>query len=153
LQMGRLDVVIPPDILSEESSDDGVALEGGTVRLRCKATGLPEPSVVWRREDSRSIILRHDTGREREGKSIVRISVYVNSINNKRTNVIIFNNRHLHKVSCDGQHTTSINEDRGKGGGVALLTVSQPREYSWRRRRRVSSLHSLSIHSTIHFLT
>jgi hypothetical protein len=66
-QLGHLEVVIPPDILSEGSSDDGTALEGGSVRLRCKATGLPDPSVVWRREDSRNIILRHETGREKQG--------------------------------------------------------------------------------------
>jgi len=67
--MGYLKVVIPPDILSEESSEDGVALEGGTVQMKCKATGLPEPSVVWRREDSKNIILRADGSRDKQGKT------------------------------------------------------------------------------------
>nr|CAD7431001.1 unnamed protein product [Timema monikensis] len=65
--MGNLDVVIPPDILNdEETTDGGVAPENGSVRLRCKATGVPEPMVLWRREDSRTIVLRHDGGREKQ---------------------------------------------------------------------------------------
>nr|CAD7395538.1 unnamed protein product [Timema cristinae] len=70
-QMGNLDVVIPPDILNdEETTDGGVAPENGSVRLRCKATGVPEPMVLWRREDSRTIVLRHDGGREKQGLSL-----------------------------------------------------------------------------------
>ncbi|XP_063241695.1 lachesin-like [Bacillus rossius redtenbacheri] len=66
-QMGLLDVVVPPDILNdEETADGGVAPENGSVRLRCKATGVPEPRVQWKREDHRSIVLRHDGGRERQ---------------------------------------------------------------------------------------
>nr|CAD7455884.1 unnamed protein product [Timema tahoe] len=66
--MGNLDVVIPPDIISdEETTDGGVAPENGSVRLRCKATGVPEPMVLWRREDSKTIVLRHDGGREKQG--------------------------------------------------------------------------------------
>jgi hypothetical protein len=67
--MGYLDVKIPPDILNDESSDGGVAPENGSVRLRCKATGIPEPTVMWRREDSRNIVLRHDGGREKQGET------------------------------------------------------------------------------------
>nr|CAD7569844.1 unnamed protein product [Timema californicum] len=69
--MGNLDVVIPPDILNdEETTDGGVAPENGSVRLRCKATGVPEPMVLWRREDSKTIVLRHDGGREKQDLSL-----------------------------------------------------------------------------------
>ncbi|KAK9889039.1 hypothetical protein WA026_004320 [Henosepilachna vigintioctopunctata] len=66
-QMGHLEVVIPPDILNDNESTEGggVAVEGGTIRLRCSATGVPDPTVLWRREDSRNIVLRHDNAREK----------------------------------------------------------------------------------------
>lgn len=63
--MGTLEVVIPPDILNDDTSEaDGVALEGGSVKLRCQATGIPEPSIKWKREDSKNIALRHDGARQ-----------------------------------------------------------------------------------------
>ncbi|KAF5308925.1 hypothetical protein FQR65_LT00007 [Abscondita terminalis] len=68
-QMGNLEVVIPPDILNDnESTESGgsMAVEGGTVKLKCHATGVPEPSVLWRREDSRNLVLRHEGGREKQ---------------------------------------------------------------------------------------
>lgn len=65
--MGHLEIVVPPDILSDQSSDGGVALEGGSIRFRCKATGVPDPTVQWRREDSKNIVLRHEGGREKTG--------------------------------------------------------------------------------------
>lgn len=64
-QTGQLDVVVPPDILDDENGRSAEAApEGGSVRLRCDATGVPQPSVVWRREDGRDIVLR-DSSRER----------------------------------------------------------------------------------------
>lgn len=68
--MGNLEVVIPPDILNDNDSAEGggVAIEGGTVRLKCHATGIPEPTVLWRREDSRNLVIRHEGGREKQGK-------------------------------------------------------------------------------------
>ncbi|KAE8736717.1 hypothetical protein FOCC_FOCC017828, partial [Frankliniella occidentalis] len=66
-QMGTLLVVVPPDILSNDSSEtSGVAREGGSVMLRCTAVGEPEPTVSWRREDSANIVFRHDGGREKQ---------------------------------------------------------------------------------------
>lgn len=65
--MGNLEVVISPDILSDnEPNDVTEAVEGGAIRLKCKATGVPEPSVGWRREDGSNIILRHES-REKQG--------------------------------------------------------------------------------------
>lgn len=58
--MGYMEVVIPPDIMDDESADGMVTHEGGNIRLRCVATGSPKPTVTWKREDGRNIILRED---------------------------------------------------------------------------------------------
>lgn len=63
-QTGLIEVVVPPDIIYEESSSDEAVVEGGNVLLVCKATGHPQPKVIWRREDGRPIILKA-TGREK----------------------------------------------------------------------------------------
>ncbi|KAG5893340.1 hypothetical protein JTB14_037498 [Gonioctena quinquepunctata] len=65
-QMGNLEVVISPDIVEDEESSDGMAVEGGTIRLKCRASGVPDPSVLWRREDASNIILRPEGGREKQ---------------------------------------------------------------------------------------
>lgn len=76
--MGTLEVVIPPDILNDNESTEGagVAVEGGTIRLRCHATGVPEPTVLWRREGSGNIVLRHD-GREKGGKYLISLFSFI----------------------------------------------------------------------------
>lgn len=48
---------VPPDILDYQTSTDMVVTEGSNVTLRCAATGSPEPSITWRREDSQLILL------------------------------------------------------------------------------------------------
>ncbi|XP_054279141.1 lachesin-like [Macrosteles quadrilineatus] len=57
-QMAFLEVVIPPDIIYEETSGDMMVPEGGSAKLVCKARGFPKPKVVWRREDGGDIIVR-----------------------------------------------------------------------------------------------
>ncbi|XP_063236715.1 lachesin-like isoform X2 [Bacillus rossius redtenbacheri] len=55
-QVGHLQVVVPPDILDEESSQSAVAVrENQNVTLTCKATGAPAPRLMWRREDGQPI--------------------------------------------------------------------------------------------------
>ncbi|CAH2210129.1 jg2840, partial [Pararge aegeria aegeria] len=61
--MGHLSVVIPPDIADDESSQAS-APEGGSVELRCTVTGVPEPTVSWKRADGRNIIFRDEGGSE-----------------------------------------------------------------------------------------
>lgn len=51
-------MVIPPDIVSEETSGDMMVPEGGSAKLICKARGQPKPRVVWRREDGGAIVAR-----------------------------------------------------------------------------------------------
>ncbi|XP_050313359.1 lachesin-like [Anthonomus grandis grandis] len=55
---GYLQVVVPPSIIDRETSADMVVLEATNVSLVCKATGYPEPYVMWRREDGEDI--RHN---------------------------------------------------------------------------------------------
>ncbi|XP_008203766.1 hemicentin-2 isoform X2 [Nasonia vitripennis] len=62
--LGYMKVVIPPDIRDlDEAQNQLSSLERGEVRLRCQATGTPQPEVTWRREDGSSIILRTENSR------------------------------------------------------------------------------------------
>ncbi|XP_062139545.1 lachesin [Drosophila sulfurigaster albostrigata] len=61
-QIGFLDVVIPPDFISEDTSSDVIVPEGSSVRLTCRARGYPEPIVTWRREDGGEIVLKDNQG-------------------------------------------------------------------------------------------
>lgn len=51
LQAALLQVVEPPDIVTDQSTDDLLATEGQPVILRCVARGHPKPTIVWRREN------------------------------------------------------------------------------------------------------
>ncbi|XP_055526091.1 lachesin isoform X7 [Wyeomyia smithii] len=61
MQTAFLEVVIPPDIIYEETSGDMMVPEGGSAKLVCKARGYPKPKIIWRREDTREIIARNGT--------------------------------------------------------------------------------------------
>ncbi|GBM01531.1 hypothetical protein AVEN_209333-1 [Araneus ventricosus] len=54
-QIGYLDVVVPPDIIEEQSSSDMFAREGTDIQLKCAAKGRPEPKLTWRREDYKPV--------------------------------------------------------------------------------------------------
>ncbi|GAB0087297.1 uncharacterized protein DMENIID0001_015910 [Sergentomyia squamirostris] len=69
-QSGYLNVVVPPDILNQPDTnsatqEEGITPEGGTVQLVCAATGVPEPTVQWRREGGKDIVLRTE-GRDKQ---------------------------------------------------------------------------------------
>ncbi|KAH8312012.1 hypothetical protein KR044_009033, partial [Drosophila immigrans] len=63
-QVGCIDVQVPPDIINEESSADLAVQEGEDATLTCKATGNPQPRVIWRREDGEMILIRKPGSRE-----------------------------------------------------------------------------------------
>jgi len=65
--MAYLDVVIPPDITSEDTSGDVMVPEGGTAKLICRARGYPKPVITWSREDGNSIIIKEGQGGKRKG--------------------------------------------------------------------------------------
>lgn len=52
-------MVIPPDIIYEETSGDMMVPEGGSAKLVCKSRGFPKPKITWKREDGREIIARN----------------------------------------------------------------------------------------------
>ncbi|XP_028049461.2 lachesin isoform X2 [Monomorium pharaonis] len=65
-QTGHMKVVIPPDIMDLDNTADMLTTkENGDLLLRCRATGNPEPVVIWRREDGRNITLRNENTVER----------------------------------------------------------------------------------------
>ncbi|XP_068214681.1 lachesin-like isoform X2 [Palaemon carinicauda] len=71
---GFLTVVVPPDIVDQESSGDLIAQEGNDVKLRCRGRGSPKPTVTWKREDGRNITVDKSTSvTEYEGE-VLRLS-------------------------------------------------------------------------------
>lgn len=68
LQTATLEVVIPPDIINEETSGDMMVPEGGSAKLVCRARGHPKPKITWRREDGREIIARNGSHQKTKGK-------------------------------------------------------------------------------------
>ncbi|XP_022901301.2 lachesin-like isoform X2 [Onthophagus taurus] len=58
MQTAYLEVVIPPDIINEETSGDLMVPEGGSAKLVCKARGYPKPRIIWKREDGGPIVSR-----------------------------------------------------------------------------------------------
>lgn len=65
--MGHLSVVIPPDIADDDGSE-AKASEGGSVEVRCTATGVPTPTISWKRTLGRNIVFRDDNGKVLKGK-------------------------------------------------------------------------------------
>ncbi|XP_035702138.1 lachesin isoform X2 [Folsomia candida] len=72
-QLGYLQVVVPPDILDYPTSTDMVVREGTNVSLICAATGFPQPTVSWQREDKQKIPYGEDLVETIEG-SVFNIS-------------------------------------------------------------------------------
>ncbi|XP_051162113.1 lachesin-like isoform X2 [Leptopilina boulardi] len=62
-QLGCVDVLVPPDILPNGTSAGEVSVaEGENATLSCKASGRPEPRIVWKHEKNTLILMKgpHD---------------------------------------------------------------------------------------------
>ncbi|KAL4099069.1 hypothetical protein QTP88_023558 [Uroleucon formosanum] len=57
-QISCLDVLVPPDIITDESSPDLTLMEAENATLSCHATGNPEPKITWKRENNQPLMLR-----------------------------------------------------------------------------------------------
>lgn len=57
MQLGYLEVLRPPEIDDNLSSGDVVVTEGEPAVLRCVASGHPQPTITWVREDNESIMM------------------------------------------------------------------------------------------------
>ena len=73
MQTAFLEVVIPPDIIYEETSGDMMVPEGGSAKLICKARGFPKPKITWKREDGREIIARNGPHGKTKCKFILKL--------------------------------------------------------------------------------
>ncbi|XP_034472221.1 LOW QUALITY PROTEIN: neurotrimin [Drosophila innubila] len=69
-QMGYLDVVVPPDIVDYQTSQDVVRTSGQNVTLTCSATGVPLPTITWRREENAPLWLMAEGSRRQEVYSL-----------------------------------------------------------------------------------
>ncbi|XP_050717275.1 lachesin-like [Eriocheir sinensis] len=123
-RQGYMDVVVPPDIIDQESSGDLTVREGEDVTLTCRAKGHPPPSITWRREDNQDIIL--DSTKTGSGLSLAELqSATYNGMKGTRL-------QHLHgneelEPGVDMNHWGDMQRGRGirgvggvgRGGGMA----------------------------------
>ncbi|GAB6018924.1 hypothetical protein CHUAL_000574 [Chamberlinius hualienensis] len=65
-QLGNIEVVVPPDIIFDETSSDLAVSESSTASLLCRATGHPRPILSWRREDDEPIMYKQ-VGKDKIG--------------------------------------------------------------------------------------
>ena len=63
---------MPPEIIDSDSSPSTVNIrENYNASLSCKATGIPEPEIIWKREDGRKIVLKRKKKEGKRGKNLL----------------------------------------------------------------------------------
>ena len=61
---------VPPNIIDEESSPSSVTIrENHNASLQCSAEGTPKPTITWRREDQKKIIIKRKKNAGKKGKN------------------------------------------------------------------------------------
>ena len=65
---------VPPQIIDSESSPSTVNIrENYNASLTCKASGIPDPEIIWKREDGRKIILKRKKKEGKRGKKQLKV--------------------------------------------------------------------------------
>ena len=68
---------MPPEIIDSDSSPSTVNIrENYNASLSCKATGIPEPEIIWKREDGRKIVLKRKKKEGKRGKNLLYPDIY-----------------------------------------------------------------------------
>ena len=68
---------MPPEIIDSDSSPSTVNIrENYNASLSCKATGIPEPEIIWKREDGRKIVLKRKKKEGKRGKNLLNPDRY-----------------------------------------------------------------------------
>ncbi|KAK0081797.1 hypothetical protein PV325_011546 [Microctonus aethiopoides] len=75
--VGTLTIEVPPDFVADETSGDVMIGEGGQVKLICRAKGVPQPRVNWRREDGKDIIIRESVSVSNGQKSKSKLATAI----------------------------------------------------------------------------
>lgn len=79
MQKVFLEVVVSPDITVTGSTDTTV-IENRSAQLECKARGVPKPSVIWKREDGKEIVIRgHNNEKNRSKISYLILDPHLNA--------------------------------------------------------------------------
>ncbi|RVE47430.1 hypothetical protein evm_007940 [Chilo suppressalis] len=90
-QVGYLQVVVPPNILDEESTQSAVAVrENQNISLVCKADGFPNPKIMWRREDGQPISVdrrKKDPKLNEDGNKIPLLNQLKNTMKSNTTRI------------------------------------------------------------------
>ena len=53
---------VPPEIVDTGSSNDALVRDGEAVTFSCNASGYPQPTIKWKREDDKPLRIGETMG-------------------------------------------------------------------------------------------